>query len=184
MIETWAKWMTKAEAEQLMDEVNQTPIYLRKPSARLLGDRLRLTDQERQELAIVTIRPHDVTDVTLRKRRKAEDAERKWRKRRAARTKPREAWLANCKSRTKPWKRYGIGRRQWERRMAAARKAESMSQVHVAGVSAVKINKGRDRLASSERVRGLRGNSRKGVAGGRDLNGEGEQVERTRGGAS
>jgi hypothetical protein len=42
MIKTWVKWMAQTEAEQLMDDITRTPIYLRKPSARLLGDRLGL----------------------------------------------------------------------------------------------------------------------------------------------
>ena len=133
--------MTQAEADQLVDDVNRTPIYLRKPSARLLGDRLGLTDRERQELAIVTIRPVDVTDEDLRQRRKAKDAERKWRKRRAARMKPREAWLANCKSRLKPWIKRGMSRASWYREQAKLR------QVHETSVSAVKLNKGRTDLS-------------------------------------
>jgi hypothetical protein len=139
-IESWAPWMDKAESGQVIDDVNRTPIYLRKPSARVLGERMRLTSQERKELAIVTIRPFDRTDEELVAERKAKDTERKWRKRLAAKMKPREAWLANCKSRTKPWKRFGISRRTWERRQA------KLSQVPVAGVSAVKFNKRRTDL--------------------------------------
>src|SRR6516225_435404 len=51
-----APWMPTAEAEQLIDNVSRTPIYLRKSSARSLGDRLGLTSQERHRLAIRTIR--------------------------------------------------------------------------------------------------------------------------------
>jgi hypothetical protein len=54
-----APWMDKAEAERLFDDINQTPIYLRKPSARILGDRLRLTSEER------TIKPFNRTDAEL-----------------------------------------------------------------------------------------------------------------------
>jgi hypothetical protein len=36
-IAIWAPWMGRAEAAQLRDDVNRTPIYLRKPSARILG---------------------------------------------------------------------------------------------------------------------------------------------------
>jgi hypothetical protein len=157
--------MDKTEAAQMIDVVNRTPDYLRKTKPRVLGDKLRLTDHERTALGIATIRPFDVTDEELLERRKAKDAERKWRKRRAAKKKPREAWLANCKSRTKPWERDGIGRRQWERRRAAARQ---MSQTDVASVSAVKITNGEDRLASLESVESQQGGlSRKQVAAGR-----------------
>src|SRR5262249_56688156 len=46
-IAQWAPWMDKADAEQLMDDVNRTPNYLRKPNGRIVGDRLRLTNHER-----------------------------------------------------------------------------------------------------------------------------------------
>ena len=162
-IAQWAPWLDKAKAAETMDDVNRTQVFLRFPSARVLGNRVRLTDYERHKLAITTIRPFDVTDEQLVERRKAKDARRKWRKRRAAQKKPREAWLANRLTRTQPWKRFGIGRRQWERRSAKERAAR-MSQVHVAGVSATKLDIGRDALASSESVRGLKRSSRKSVA--------------------
>jgi hypothetical protein len=131
-----APWMWEGgelteEWAQMIDDVNRTPLYLRKPSARDLGDRQRLTDEERERLAIRTMRPHDVTDEKLIERRKTKDAARKWRERRAAKIKPRDAWLANCLSRTKPWEklRPPVSRRTWERRRNA------MSHVPVASVS-------------------------------------------------
>jgi hypothetical protein len=159
-IAQWAPWLDKAGAAQLMDDVNTTPMYLRKPDARTLGDRLRLTDQERQDLAIVTIRPFDVSDEELEKRRKAKDAERKWRKRKAKGQRPREAWLANCKSRVKPWG-HPSKRRTWYRKQ----RAKMLAQVVGTGVSAVKINTVAEGPVSLESQR--RGNSRKGVAGKR-----------------
>jgi hypothetical protein len=162
-IQHWAPWMDKTEAEQLMDDVNRTPDYLRKPSARVLGERLRLTSKERTELGIVTIRPFDMTDEQLLEQRKAKDAERKWRKRRATKMKPREAYLANCKSRTKPWEKRGETRRTWYRN-----EAKRMAQVVGTGVSAVKITNGEDRLVPLRSVESQQeGLSRKQVAGGR-----------------
>jgi len=147
-IANWAPWMDKAETAQMIDDVNRAPTYLRKPNARTLGDRLRLTDHERTTLAIQTIRPFDLTDKQLIERRKARDAERKWRKRRAAKMKPRDAWLANCKSRTRPWQRKDQSRAQWYR--DEAKKRTKMRQVHETGVSAVKFNTGKDRPVSLE----------------------------------
>jgi hypothetical protein len=169
-----APWMAREEAEQLIDDVKQTPIYLRKPSARILGDRLRLTSEERHRLAIVTIKPFDRTDEELAAERKKKDADRKWRKRRGAKMKPREAWLANCNSRLKPWEKAGVSRTTWYRRQAKVR--TKVRQVSETGVSAVKFNTGEDRLVSVESQG--RGKSRGRVAAGRDLNGEREQVER------
>jgi hypothetical protein len=110
---------------------------LRKPSARTLGDRLRLTSEERHRLAICTIRPFDRTDAELEVQRKRKDAERKWRKRRAAKAKPREAWLANCKTKTKPWEKRGMSRRTWYRKQAKQR--TKVAQVGGTGPSAVKL---------------------------------------------
>jgi hypothetical protein len=141
-----APWMTEEEAEQVMDDINRTPTYLRKPSARTLGDRLRLTSEERHRCAIRTIKPFDRTDAELAADRKAKDNLRKWRKRRATKKTPREAWLANSLSRTKPWERQKppISRRQWERNRKA------MSQVHVASVSAVKLTNVEEQPATSK----------------------------------
>ena len=47
-IEVWAPWMDTDEALQLIEEINRTPDYLRKPKARLLGEKLGLTNHERQ----------------------------------------------------------------------------------------------------------------------------------------
>ena len=165
-IAQWAPWLMNGkeltqEAVQLIDDVNRTPPYLRKPKARLLGNRLRLTDYERTTLGIRTIRPFDMTDEQLVERRKAKDRERKWHKSRGAGKKPRDAWLANRLTRLKPWEKLKppISRRTWERRRA---KAKAMSQVRVARVSAIKFNTGAEGLASLESQR--RAKSRRSVA--------------------
>jgi hypothetical protein len=54
IVEVSAPWMIPEETKQFMDDVNHTPTYLRKPSARILGERLRLTSEERRRLAIRT----------------------------------------------------------------------------------------------------------------------------------
>lgn len=155
-IEIWAPWMSASEAQELIDQVNRTPDYMRKPKKRILGERMSLTDLERTALGIRTIAPIDMTDEQLKERRKAKDAERKWRKRRAARMKERNAWLANCKSRLKPWKKAGISRPTWYRRQA-----KLVRQVSETGVSAIKITIGEDRLVSRSKVRGSKRKSRK-----------------------
>jgi hypothetical protein len=161
-IGNWAPWMDKAEAAQLIDDVNSTPIFLRKPNGRILGNRLRLTDYERETLGIRTIRPLDVTDEELERRRKAKDSERQWRKRRAKGKKPRDAWLANCKSRTKPWEKRKppISRATWYRE-----EGRKVRQFRETGVSAIKFNTRAEGLVSVESLR--RGKSRRVVAGKR-----------------
>jgi hypothetical protein len=177
-IAVWAPWMGADEAQRLIDSINQTPGYMRKIKKRQLGEKLNLQNWEREQYGIRTIAPVDMTDEQLKEQRKAKDRARKWRKRRAAKKKDRKAWLANCLTTLKPWERDGIGRRQWERRRAAARAAE-MSQVHVASGSAIKLNKGRKDLRHSvlgeSQQRGL---SRRRLARGRGAALRREQVGR------
>jgi hypothetical protein len=116
VIQIWAPWMSARDAADLIDQVNLTPEYLRKPSARLLGQRLNLLNREREALGIRTIRPVDMTDAQLQEQRKAKKRARDERRRRKVGSKPREAYLANSLSRSTPWEADGISRRTWERR--------------------------------------------------------------------
>ena len=97
-IELWAPWMSPAEAGELTDAINLMPIWLRKPSARELGKRLRVTNQMRQLWRLWTIAPCDLTDQELAEQRKAKDRERKRRSRERQRQRrgrqTREQWLA------------------------------------------------------------------------------------------
>ena len=137
-VQVWAPWMPAAEAGQLMDEINRAPHYLRKPTAREVGERLRLTYQERQAWGIRTIAPCDVTDEELLERRKARASFLRWKRRRAAGKRTRaeyRASFAGSISKTKQWLAEGFKcRRTWERH-----RAKSVSH----GVSAIKlINRG------------------------------------------
>jgi hypothetical protein len=152
IIEVWAPWMIPEEAQQFMDDVNHKQTYLPKPSARILGDRLRLSSEARDRLAIRTIKPFDKSDAELDADRKAKDRERKWRKRRASGLKPREAWLANCNTVLKPWKKAKMSPRTWYRKRAEeqAKDRTKAAQVVGTGVSAVKLTTVVDRLVPPE----------------------------------
>jgi hypothetical protein len=115
-IQVWAPWMSAREAEELIDRVNRTPDYLRKPKAQLLGEKLNLLNHERRAWGIRTIRPVDMAEAQLEEQRKADKRARDERRRRKAGSKPRETYLANSLSRSKPWEAEGISRRTWERR--------------------------------------------------------------------
>jgi hypothetical protein len=138
-IEVWAPWMDADEAGPLIDRINRTPRHLRLRTARQLGDRLRVTTEERERLKLKTIKPFDVTDKQLKELRKAKHRARMKRKR--GRT-PRVDYLANALTRQKPWEAEGIGRRQWERRR---------KQAHVAGMCAVKFTTYRAHTCDIER---------------------------------
>src|SRR5262249_38265124 len=91
-------------------------------------------------------------------------------KRRAAGRKNREAWLVNCKSRTKPWGNPSK-RRTWYRK-----RAKQMAQVRGTGVSAIKFNHRTDGLVSVESQQVA--NSRSGVVGGKGIGMKRRVVER------
>jgi hypothetical protein len=59
-IEVWAPWMQQDEANQLIDNINRMPIWERKPTAKALGERLRVTNNQRERLRLWTIAPCDM----------------------------------------------------------------------------------------------------------------------------
>src|SRR5262245_6253227 len=81
-IELWAPWMSREEAEALMRHVHSLPFYERTPTARTLGNRVRLTNVDRERLRLFTIKPFDMTDVQLAEQSKARRRMRCERKRR------------------------------------------------------------------------------------------------------
>jgi hypothetical protein len=115
-IEVWAPWMPPNEATLLIDNVNRTPIWHRKPNAKRLGFRQRVTNQTREYLKLRTISPCDMTDEQMREQRRAKDRERKRRLRAKCGSRPRVEYESNSISRTKPWEAAGFKcRRTWER---------------------------------------------------------------------
>jgi hypothetical protein len=121
-IEIWAPWMNTKEAAELIDDINRMSIWLRKPSARELGKRLRVTNQMRQQWRLWTVAPYDMTDEGLAEQRRAKDRERKRRHRERQRQQrgqqTRAQWLAaHSISRDKPWLVLGIKRRAYYKRL-------------------------------------------------------------------
>jgi hypothetical protein len=115
IIETWAPWMRSKEADELVEHVGRLTNYELAPTAQQLGQRLRLTNEERQRLKLWPFKPIDATDAELasqsRMRRNA--------RRKAQRARTRVQYLSSCLTATKPWKAEGISRRTWERRRVA-----------------------------------------------------------------
>jgi hypothetical protein len=110
-IEVWAPWMNKKQAGAIIDQISLMPLYQRKPTAKVLGERLRLTNPDRERLKLWTIAPCDMG-------RKGTDWWRKQKKRKRMR---RLRQLRGAKaqatsiSRTKPWILQGISRASWYR---------------------------------------------------------------------
>jgi hypothetical protein len=112
-VKRWAPWMDDDEAQELIDDINLTPEWQRKPTARTLGQRLNLTYAERARLLLRTIAPCDMTETAMALMRKQKKRQRM----RAVRQKqPRAEYLAASISQTRPWIAAGYNtRRTWER---------------------------------------------------------------------
>jgi hypothetical protein len=108
-IEVWAPWMADDEATQLIDDVNRTPIWHRKPTAGTMGQRLRVSNAERERLRLWTIAAYDMTPEQAAEHRRAKERARKRRYRQLHGGNPR----ASSFSRTTPWLALGISRRTW-----------------------------------------------------------------------
>jgi len=129
-VAVWAPWMAANEATTLVDDINLTEARYRKPTARELGERLRLTYEERKALGIRTIAPCDVTDDELQERRKARASYLRWKRRQAKGSKTRAEYLAaNQISRLQPWKAAGQSRATWYRNRAKVSGETSMSDI-------------------------------------------------------
>jgi len=146
-IEVWAPWMKPDEAEALIDQIGRMPIWERKPTGTELGKRLRLTNAERQWFKLWTIRPHNMNKEELAAQRRSKDRERKRRQRRQHGCRSRTAYIAQSKSRQKPWEKQGISRRTWYRRQS--QNGTSLGT----GPSALKLIKAEDVLVPLEKRR-------------------------------
>jgi hypothetical protein len=85
----------------------------------VLGRRVMLTAIEREALSIGTIRPFDLTPVQFelarKEKRRARNRAIQTAKRRKAGAVPREQYLAQSRSRTRPWEAQGISRATYYR---------------------------------------------------------------------
>jgi len=111
-IELWAPWMGQQEALALIDDINRTPIWQRKPDGKVLGDRLRATNAHRERLKLWTIAACDMSEEEAKEWRKAKHRERNRRLRQLRGGTPQ----ASSTNRTKPWLTLGMSRASWYRR--------------------------------------------------------------------
>jgi len=116
IIETWAPWMDVIERFHLIALIERTPAHIRKVKAKTLGERLRVTSEERERLKLWTITPFDMTAKELTDQRKAKKRARDRRRRRDAGSKPRTEYEAASVNRAEPWLALGMSRRTWYRR--------------------------------------------------------------------
>jgi hypothetical protein len=101
----------------LIDDINQTPLWQRKPKAGLLGKRLNLTYAKRKELDIRTIQCSDISPRAVKLLLKRARRERARERRQLRGAISRAAYLAASKSQNKPWIVAGMSRRTYYRRL-------------------------------------------------------------------
>ena len=111
--------MPDTDAEQLIDQIMQLPLWYRRPSGKEIGERIQLTNAEREMLKAWRIAPVDITALELSEQRKAKDRARRRLKRAEAGAVSRQAYLAKAKSKVQPWKANGVAE-QWVNRWPTA----------------------------------------------------------------
>ena len=130
-VKWWMPWKKQTDIEVLVGYVRGLPYSVRKFDGRAVGQRNRLTNEERNQLKLWHIKPFDMTDAELIAQRKANDRARKM----TGRT-SRAAYLANALSTKQPWLAERVCRRTWERRRSKA--VASVSGHRKRGVSQVR----------------------------------------------
>ena len=128
-IELYAPWMDEEEKRDLMDLVAMTPTYEKAKTSQELGDKLLLSNADRERLKLYSIRPCDLTPEEFEKQSKARKKASRAARRRRDGVRTREDYLTECRNKPKPWEAEGISRRQWHRKQSACHKvATDMSQ--------------------------------------------------------
>jgi hypothetical protein len=146
-IEVWAPWMSADEAEMYVEHINRLNIYERMPAAKILGERLNLTNAERERLRLWPIKPMDMTAEQLAQQAKERERARRAAQRRKRGIRTKEAYLAEFARRPKPWLAEGVSRRTWERRQKRCRNASPEMSQHE---SETIVSKQRTHLATTE----------------------------------
>jgi hypothetical protein len=116
VIEMWAPWMSEEERSAYVKHVWGLNIYERTPTAKELGQRLGLTNTEREALKLWQFLPIDKTEEELAEQAKVRERERRARKRRGKGIRIREAYLSELASKAKPWIVQGISRSAYYRK--------------------------------------------------------------------
>ena len=129
VIELWAPWMPADTREHYVRHVWGLDRYQRAQTGEEIGKLLGLTNAERQGLKLWRFMPIDATREEIEAQRKARRRENRRAKMRAKNVRPREVYLAELKSRPKPWEAEGISRRTYYRRVAQASVPTIVSKV-------------------------------------------------------
>ena len=101
--------------------VAMTPTYEKAKTSQELGDKLLLSNADRERLKLYSIRPCDLTPEEFEKQSRARKKTSRASQRRRDGVRTREEYLAECRAKPKPWLTEGIARSTWERSRCSAR---------------------------------------------------------------
>src|SRR5262245_44262911 len=113
-----APWLSEEGVQERIDFLTRLPSFERIETAEGLGERLRVTNAERELLKLWRLTPVDMTADELVEQRKARRRKRDAERRRAEGRKPRAQYRATSLSQTRPWEAEGVSRATYYRRRA------------------------------------------------------------------
>jgi hypothetical protein len=128
VMEVWSPWMDAKERFELIADIERTPLHVRKITAKTLGERLRVTSEERKALRLWTIAAHDVTDQQRTAEQQIRKRVRQERHRRRRGERPRTEYVAGSVAQRKPWQAFGISRRTWYRQRGTGQRRNGTGQ--------------------------------------------------------
>jgi hypothetical protein len=178
-IELYAPWMGEDEKRDLVEHVAMTPTYEKAKTSQELGNKLLLSNADRERLKLYSIRPCDLTPEEFEKQSKARKKVSRAAQRRRDGARTWEEYLAERRNKPKPWLAEGISQRQWQRKQKACRAAMSHMSRDEGPTIVTKAVPSRATLERGEsQQEGLQGS---GAAGRPVEQGKSEQAERTKG---
>jgi hypothetical protein len=178
-IELYAPWMDDEEKRDLMELVAMTPTYEKAKTSQELGNKLMLTNAERERLRLYSIRPYDLTPEEFEKQSKARKKASRAELRRQSGVRTWGEYLAERHNKPKPWLAEGISQRQWQRKQKTCRVAVShMSRDEGPTIFNKEVTSRATSEQGEEPVEGRQGNEV--TAAQREI-AKTEQAERTKG---
>src|SRR5262245_14569927 len=136
-----APWLSEEGVQERIDFLTRLPAFERIETAEGLGERLRVTNAERELLKLWRLTPVDMTADELAEQRRKKERDRAARRRRQNGVKPRAVYLADMKAKEQPWQVEGISRATWFRRQKAVRLGPSATIVTKAPTHLVSPNR-------------------------------------------
>jgi hypothetical protein len=153
-IETLAPWMPESEATDLINNLLRLDLRFRRLTGKEAGERIQLTNAERELLKAWRIAPVDMSDADLAQQRKVKDRARKRRKRTKTGAVSRQAYLAKATMQRRPWEDAGMSRATWYRHMRQVRPRQDLTTSGTTCLTTLRASSG-EPVSASETIRRL-----------------------------